>query len=279
MSVVRDMRAQMQQPKRSGGGNGLFYALLAGIVLLGGGGVAYAVLGGKEPVPQDVSASAPVVPVVAARPAIAPVSTAGRLGNRVHSKAAAECMDRGKMSMAADAVSAGARRSQAVRTAEQTQKLLSQGFRMIDTLYDMERTVGLISAVTGKPDVKRPGEVDSSASLVGDFVECMVARAPQGLCDPNDRAAAVSYIPKYVTKGHDMIASIDALEPMKRFEAEKSYNAPQYRTVLAALERHFRGGSLTSSDFGMFAPQRLKTLLAAHPRHQDVCAPTTSAVR
>jgi hypothetical protein len=100
----------------------------------------------------------------------------------------------------------------------------------------------------------------------------MLARSAHALCEPDNRAAAVTYVATFVVKGAEMVAEIDRMEPMKRFKAEQEHNVPQYRAVLRSLEQHLRAGSLVASDFGRFPPARLGAMIAANPRQQDVCA-------
>jgi hypothetical protein len=279
MSVVREMRAQMQQPKGAGG-EGLFYAALVGIIVLGGAGAGYMMLGGKGAPEQvakaspDVTATASRSIAVAAKPTLPPVAVAGRLGSRERSAAAAACLDAGKMAMGSlMKLSAGSDRSKPrAHTAEETVQMVRAGFQMIDTWFDIHRKTALMGAFMGRPEHRSSGP-DTSASLVGDFVECMLATPIHKVCDPDNRAAAVSYVGTYLVRGAAMVAEIDKMEPMKRFKAEEAYNVPQYRTVVRSVEQHLRSGSLVAADFGRSPPAQLGQLIVANPRQNDICSP------
>jgi hypothetical protein len=268
MSVVREMRAQLKAPPRKSGESGFFVALGA-IAVLGGGGVAYLMLGHSAP----PAAASPEIPaVIPAKPQPqAAASSANRIGRREAAPLAASCFEAGKMFMAS-AMSdiSGPGQKPVRRTPEQTRQMVVAGYQGMDSFLSLDRTVAIAGFLTGKKS--RDDGPENSSSVVADFVECIVVRSPQSLCQPDNRAAALAYLAQYVVKAHESVAAIDKMPPMKRFEHEQRNNAGQkLRAVMSALSAHARSGSLMLADFGWTPPELIKGVFAANPMQTDVC--------
>jgi len=144
-------------------------------------------------------------------------------------------------------------------------------FTMLDQYGKSRNLMALVGPAAGGPDAAKAA-AGLDVTFVGDFVACTLAQPSRSLCDPNNRAAAVSYLASYFSSYEQVLAAHEKLPPLKRHQQAQFVNEPRHRRIVSDVEKHAKAGAITRSDVGLLAHGGLRALIAKSETGADICA-------
>jgi hypothetical protein len=269
MSVVNEMRAQMQSKKASAG-NAWFYGLASLVILGSCGAVGYMMFGqASGPVRMASAGSVPVIASAGVAKAAPAISSRNRIGTRERSEAAASCVGHLPMTqmimMSGPDVAVGSLQEQKLK-----QQQVPAGFAMLDGFVKIGFLVKANDAIAGRNT--KESSTSTAGPMMADFVDCMIRKPPEVLCDPDNRAAALSYLNGFVKSIREHETYLAKLSPMERHREQNWGGSVQRRTVLNSIAIHAKAGSLIRDDFGWTIDGEVKAVFEANPAQRNACA-------
>ena len=123
-----------------------------------------------------------------------------------------------------------------------------------------------VSTMLGKSDRWSESQTIALAANWGELANCIFAQEDRGLCDPDNRAAAVEATTKFFAYA-------------KQTEAAKAtIPAGEARVIegvadrlLISLKNHRRYGTLVAADFGSFASPEIMRNMREEKEASDIC--------
>jgi len=121
-------------------------------------------------------------------------------------------------------------------------------------------------SLAGKPNARSESRTVLLATKWAELAECIYAKDDRELCDPDNRAAMVESTAKFFA----FAKQLQGIQPpLDAGEARVIDNSRD--RLLNALKNHRRYGTLTSGDFGSFAPAEIQQVMRADGETRDIC--------
>ena len=123
-----------------------------------------------------------------------------------------------------------------------------------------------VASLAGKPDARAESRTVFLATKWAELAECIYAQDDRQLCDADNRAAMVESTSKFFAFAKQVEGTTP---PIAAGDARIIENSKD--RLLGALKNHRRYGTLTSSDFGSFAPAEIQQVMRADGETRDIC--------
>ena len=230
MSISRDMREQLTSS--AAGRSSLMTTIVIGVAAFAIGAVAIG--GWKMIAPSSKPAGTALTELAAPRLA------GNRLGRAEHAPLLRTCVK-----------------------AEFANGLSPEAFY---TFLTAAGTMGRIAPLLGSKEFDNRGLITEYWKMIA---ECVYQQNGWHLCDPDNRALAVTSASAFVRESAHVTA-----QPADKSRVDQmilSDNARASQRVLDAVRTRVRNGQLIAADFGMMPPPEIKTLLAETRAIANAC--------